>query len=72
IDTATAARAVIGIECPKVMVLEEMLDVKTVCSTSDHPSGNMTKNRDAINILKDERDSYDAVALATKITPPHS
>ena len=69
VNTASAARAVIGVNCPKVIVLEDVLDVRTVYSPSGRASGNIDKIEKLIDVLKDERDNYDAIALATKITP---
>lgn len=69
VNTASAARAVIGLNCPKVIVLDEVLDVKTVYSPSGRASGSISNIDKLVEILKSESINYDAIALATKITP---
>jgi hypothetical protein len=67
INTTNAARATLGIECPKVLVLPPDLRMTMASSPSGRAVGEIAHFDSLIALLQRERESYDAVALATHI-----
>jgi hypothetical protein len=68
VNTTNAARATLGIDCDRVVVLRQPLAMKLSLSPAGRPSGEIYGLGELIDLLARERPSYDAVALATRIT----
>lgn len=69
INCAEGARATLGMDIQDVIVLEDGLVMQTGFSESGRVTGKIEKMEALLNVLQVRRDSYDAVALATRITP---
>jgi hypothetical protein len=69
INCAEGARATLGMDIAEVVVLEKELFMQTGVSDSGRVTGRIERLGHLLEILKDKRGSYDAVALATRITP---
>ena len=70
VNSANAARATLGVECTKVVILPEPLSMTMTTSTSGRAAGEIGGIGALFEVLRSEAGTYDAVALATKITPP--
>jgi hypothetical protein len=69
INCAEGARATLGMDISDVLVLEKELHMLTGVSDSGRVTGRVERLSHLLDILRDRRGSYDAVALATRITP---
>ena len=69
VNTAGAARATLGANCTKVVVLEQGLSMTMGRSPSGRAIGEIGHFEALFTMLRAERPNYDAVALSTKITP---
>jgi len=69
INCAEGARATLGMDISEVVVLDKELFMETGVSDSGRITGRVERFESLLDILADKRDSYDAVALATRITP---
>jgi hypothetical protein len=69
INCAEGARATLGMDIGEVVVLENELFMQTGVSDSGRVTGRVERLGQLLDLLADKRDSYDAVALATRITP---
>jgi len=69
INSANAANAAMGTNCTKVVVLEKEISMAMGYSESGRPNGTIDGLEDLLEVLEKEKGNYDAVALATKITP---
>jgi hypothetical protein len=69
INCAEGARATLGMDISEVMVLERELFLQTGVSDSGRVTGRVERLGHLLDLLRDKRGSYDAVALATRITP---
>jgi hypothetical protein len=69
INCAEGARATLGMDISEVMVLDRELFMQTGVSDSGRVTGRIERLGHLLDLLTDKRDSYDAVALATRITP---
>ncbi len=69
INCAEGARATLGMDIQDVVVLEEGLEMKTGVAESGRVTGAINGLANLLDILQSKRSSYDAVALATRITP---
>jgi hypothetical protein len=69
INCAEGARATLGMDISDVLVLEQELHMLTGVSDSGRVTGRVERLGHLLDILRDRRGSYDAVALATRITP---
>lgn len=70
VNCVSGARATLGIDCDEVVVLDEGLDLNIVFSGSGRATGRIGNLEGLLQLLRDRRADYDAVALATLITPP--
>jgi uncharacterized protein DUF3326 len=68
VNTVSAARATLGVDCPKVVVLERGLSMKMGYSPSGRAVGEIGNLDGLFAMLAAERANYDAVALASKLT----
>ena len=69
INCAEGARATLGMDISDVIVLEKELFMQTGVSDSGRVTGRVERLGQLLDILRDRRGTYDAVALATRITP---
>lgn len=69
INCAEGARATLGMDISDVLVLEKELFMQTGVSDSGRVTGRVERLGHLLDILRDKRGTYDAVALATRITP---
>jgi hypothetical protein len=69
INCAEGARATLGMDISEVVVLEQGLFMQTGVSDSGRVTGRIEQLSHLLDLLREKRDSYDAVALATRITP---
>jgi hypothetical protein len=69
VNTTNAARAVLGVDCSKVVVLKHGPLIKMMRSSSGRAIGEIVNLESLFAMLAAERPNYDAVALSTKVTP---
>ncbi len=69
INCAEGARATLGMDIADVLVLEDGLHMQTGVSESGRVTGSIDRMGTLLDVLQKKRGSYDAVALATRITP---
>lgn len=69
VNCVSGARATLGIDCPRVVVLEEGLSITTGYAPSGRATGSLERLDQLVELLRRERGRYDAIALATRITP---
>ncbi len=69
INCAEGARATLGMDISDVVVLERELFMQTGVSDSGRVTGRIERLSHLVDLLREKRGSYDAVALATRITP---
>ena len=69
INCAEGARATLGMDISDVLVLEKELFMQTGVSDSGRVTGRVERLGQLLDVLRDKRGTYDAVALATRITP---
>lgn len=69
INCAEGARATLGMDISEAVVLKDGLLMKTGFSDSGRVTGHIEKLEGLVDLLQAKRHSYDAIALATKITP---
>jgi hypothetical protein len=69
INCAEGARATLGMDISDVLVLEKELFMQTGVSDSGRVTGRVERLGQLLDVLRAKRGTYDAVALATRITP---
>jgi hypothetical protein len=69
INCAEGARATLGMDLRDIVVLEEGLHMQTGVSDSGRVTGNIGRMETLLDMLGSHRRDYDAIALATRITP---
>ena len=69
INCAEGARATLGMDIREVVVLDKELFMQTGVADSGRVTGRVERLGPLLDLLAEKRDSYDAVALATRITP---
>jgi hypothetical protein len=69
INCAEGARATLGMDIGEVVVLEQELFMQTGVSDSGRVTGRIERLSHLLELLREKRATYDAVALATRITP---
>lgn len=70
INSASAARATLGAECPLVVVMDDKVLMRSLYSSSGRAVGRVEYLELLCNILEEHRSEYDAVALSTLIDIP--
>lgn len=70
INAASAARATLGLDCPAVIELDPPIKMRARFSTSGTAVGRVEGLEHLDNVLRQYRDEYDAVALASVIDVP--
>ncbi|HYO24130.1 MAG TPA: DUF3326 domain-containing protein, partial [Lacipirellulaceae bacterium] len=69
INCAEGARATLGMDIADVLVLEDGLHMQTGVSESGRVTGSIDRMGSLLDVLQKKRGAYDAVALATRLTP---
>lgn len=69
VNSASAARATLGADCPGVVVLPQPLSMRMGCSPSGRAVGEIEGLKGLLDVIARERRNCDAVALATCISP---
>jgi hypothetical protein len=69
INCAEGARATLGMNIADVVVLEDGLHMKIGMTESGRVTGAIERMETLLDVLQKKRGTYDAVALASKITP---
>ena len=70
INSASAARAALGLGCPFVIKMNDKVAMRSLYSSSGRAVGQIERFEYLIEILKKFRSKYDAVALSTDIEVP--
>ena len=70
VNSVSAARATLGLECPCVIKLEPPIKMKATYSSSGTAVGTVEGLDRLIQVLRDYQDGFDAVALASVIDVP--
>jgi hypothetical protein len=69
INCAEGARATLGMDFSEVVVLDKEMMMQTGVSDSGRVTGHLERMSHLLDVLVEKRGTYDAVALATRITP---
>ena len=69
VNTASAARANLGADVTGVVVLGDPIHMKMAVSKSGRATGQISGIEEMLQVLKEREGTYDAVAIASKITP---
>jgi hypothetical protein len=72
VNAVNAARATYGLVCPKVVMLDPPLQMKSTYNVSGRASGEIRNFRVLLDLLRSERPCYDAVALTSVIQVPEN
>lgn len=72
INSASAARAALGLDCPLVVMMEDKMIMNALYSTSGRAVGRIEYLERLCEVLQAHRHQYDAVALSTLIRVPKS
>jgi hypothetical protein len=70
INSASAARAALGLDCPLVVMMEDKMLMHALYSTSGRAVGRIEYLERLCDVLQAHRHQYDAVALSTLIRVP--
>ncbi|MFX1554716.1 MAG: DUF3326 domain-containing protein [Promethearchaeota archaeon] len=72
INSASAARASLGLDCPGVVMLEDKMNMHSLYSSSGRAVGRIDYFERVFNILEKYGSEYDAVALSSIINVPQN
>ena len=72
INSANAARAAFGLNCPRVLCLDDSFEMKTSFSSSGSAVGRIDGLENLWAVLDSNRSEYDAIALSSIIQVPSS
>lgn len=70
VNSVSAARAAFGLECPKVVMVEDNVLMKALFSSSGRAVGIIERFEHLCEVLEEYKSDYDALALSTKISVP--
>lgn len=70
VNSASAARATLGVECPLVVVMDDKVLMRSLYSPSGRAVGRVEYLEILCNILDEHRSEFDAVALSSLIDIP--
>lgn len=70
VNTASAARATLGVNCVEVLEFSDIPRMDMSYSLSGRSVGEISNLAPLLALLSERRRTYDAVALCTRITPP--
>ncbi len=68
VNSSSAARATLGADCVKVVVLKDRFDMTMTTAPSGRSVGEIAGLEPLCKLLKEERANFDAVALSTRIS----
>lgn len=72
INSASAARAALGIDCPSVVMMDKKMIMHALYSTAGRAVGRIEYLERICNVLQNYRQQYDAIALSTLIKVPET
>lgn len=72
INSLSAARAALGLECPLVVKMDDKILMHSLYSTSGRAIGKIDYFERIIELLEEHKDNYDAVALSSVIRVPQN
>lgn len=72
INSASAARAALGLDCPLVVMMDKRVLMHSLYSTSGRAVGRIEYLERLCEVLQDNRHQYDAVALSSLIQVPEN
>ena len=72
INSISAARAALGLDCPEVVLMDDKILMHSLYSTSGRAVGKIDYFERIYEILSDKRSQYDAVALSSVIKVPRN
>ncbi len=72
INSASAARAALGLDCPQVVLMEDRVLMHALYSSSGRAVGRIEYLERLCEVLEEYRDQYDAVALSSLISVPET
>lgn len=72
VNSASAARASLGLECPAVVMLEDKMLMRSLYSSSGRAVGRIDYFNRVYDVLTRYRQDYDAVALSSVIRVPEN
>ncbi len=72
INSVSAARAALGLDCPLVVMMDSKMLMHALYSSSGRAVGRIEYLERLCEVLQDHRQQYDAVALSTLIRVPES
>lgn len=72
INSISAARAALGLDCPIVVKMQDKILMQALYSTSGRAAGRVDSLERLYDILEDYRSQYDAVALSSIIKVPRN
>lgn len=72
VNSASAARASLGLECPAVVMLEDKMLMRSLYSSSGRAVGRIDYFDRVYDVLNEYRQEYDAVALSSVIKVPET
>jgi len=70
INSASAARAALGLNCPLVVIMDKPILMSAEFTASGRAAGRIERFDNICNVLEKYREEYDAVALSTLIEVP--
>jgi hypothetical protein len=70
INAASAARSAMGINCPKVIIMDDKMSMRSLYSSSGRAVGRIDDFNRVCELLEERRNEYDAVALSSVIRVP--
>ncbi len=72
INSASAARAALGLDCPLVVMMDDRVLMHSLYSSSGRAVGHIDYLERLCEVLQNYRDQYDAVALSSLIQVPEN
>lgn len=70
VNSASAARAAFGLDCPRVVVMSDRVLMRSLYSSSGRAVGRIEYLENLCRVLDEQRSQYDAVALSSVIQVP--
>lgn len=70
VNSVSAARAAMGIDCPAVVLMEDKISMQSLYSESGRAVGRIDDLEHLVKVMEEHRSSYDAVALSSVIKVP--
>jgi len=70
INSVSAARAALGLDCPLVVRIEDLVLMRSLYANSGRAVGRIEHLERLCNVLKEHRSEYDAIALTSLVQVP--